>query len=117
MKNYFEYQNYIGTVHYSNEDAVFYGNVQGINDVVLFEGNSVSQLKTNFEEAIDDYKSTCKELGKTPEKTYKGVFNVRVSSSIHKKIAEIAFKKGMKLNELVVKTFDYLVAHEKQILK
>ncbi|HIP33305.1 MAG TPA: type II toxin-antitoxin system HicB family antitoxin [Bacteroidia bacterium] len=116
MKNILEYKNYIATVNYANEDETFYGKIEGINDLVLFEGQSVSELKSSFQEAVIDYLETCKEIGKEPEKVYKGVFNVRVPKSIHKKISEIAIKKGLKLNDLVNKTLKYLVSNEEQVL-
>jgi predicted HicB family RNase H-like nuclease len=72
--------------------------LEGINDLVNFEADNVTDLETGFKEAVNDYLETCKELGKTPEKTYKGVFNVRVPSSIHKSIAMLAAEKGLKLN-------------------
>lgn len=60
----------------SADDEVFYGKILGINDLVNFEGASVKQLKKAFKEAVDDYLELCAEIGKTPEKTYKGTFNV-----------------------------------------
>lgn len=41
MKNYLEYQGYIGAVEFSAEDKVLYGKFQGMNDLVTFEGTSV----------------------------------------------------------------------------
>ncbi len=117
MKNVLEYKNYIGSVNYCSEDSVFYGKMEGINDVVLFEGESVSELKKGFEDAVTDYLETCKEIGKEPNKIYKGVFNVRISKKVHKEISIIALKKGIKLNELVNKTFHYLVNNENKVLK
>ena len=52
------YKGYIGTVHYSEEDNVFYGNIHGINDLVTFEGQSVSELKNAFHASINDYLKT-----------------------------------------------------------
>jgi predicted HicB family RNase H-like nuclease len=117
MKNVLEYKNYIGTVNYSSEDATFYGKIEGINDLVLFEGESVNELKKGFEGAVIDYLETCKEIDKEPNKIYKGVFNVRISKSIHKEIALIAIKNGLKLNDLVNKTLHYLVDNEGKVLK
>ncbi len=34
------------------------------------------------------------EIGKEPNKTYKGIFNIRVSSEVHKRISLIAIKKN-----------------------
>lgn len=117
MKNYLEYKNYIGTVNYANEDSIFYGKIEGINDLVSFEGQTVSELKKGFKDAVTDYLETCKEIGKEPNKTYKGVFNVRVSKKVHQEIAEIAIKNNLKLNDLVNKALKYLVNNEDAILE
>ena len=64
MVNSLNYQDYTATITYSAEDEVFFGKVIGLNDLVLFEGTSVAQLKQAFAEAIEDYLETCKNLGK-----------------------------------------------------
>ena len=55
MKNFLEYRRYLGTVEFSADDKCFFGKIQGINDLVLFEGESVSELERSFKEAVDDY--------------------------------------------------------------
>lgn len=55
MKNFLEYRGYLGTVEFSADDKCFFGKIQGINDLVLFEGESVSELERSFKEAVDDY--------------------------------------------------------------
>lgn len=49
------YKGYFGTVEYSEEDACFHGKVENINDTVLYEGNTTDELKTDFENAVNDY--------------------------------------------------------------
>lgn len=117
MKDYLEYKGYLGSVNYSAEDKVFYGKLEGINDLVNFEADNVKDLEAGFKEAVTDYLETCKELGKEPEKTYKGVFNVRVPRSIHKRISMLAVKKGLKLNDLVNRSLDYMINNEEKVLK
>ncbi|MFD1601519.1 type II toxin-antitoxin system HicB family antitoxin [Flavobacterium artemisiae] len=112
MKNYLEYNGYIGTLEFSADDKVFFGKIQGINDLVTFEGTSVSELEESFKEAVDDYLETCKLLNKSPEKIYKGSFNVRVSKELHKKTALLAIKKGLNLNEVVKEALTYVIKHE-----
>lgn len=116
MKNYMEYKGYLSTITFSNEDMTFFGRLEGINDLILFEGESVSALQKAFQNAVDDYLITCKEEGKEPEKTFKGVFNVRVQTSIHRKLSRIAIKNGIKLNDLVNKSLLFLIDHEDQVL-
>jgi predicted HicB family RNase H-like nuclease len=115
MTDYLKYKDYLATINYSAEDEVFYGRIFGINDLVTFEGTSVSGLKKAFQEAVNDYIATCRELDKTPEKSYKGVFNVRVPANLHKKAALAATKNSITLNEFVKAAIAYAVDHENDI--
>jgi predicted HicB family RNase H-like nuclease len=115
MTDYLKYKDYLATINYSAEDDVFYGRIFGINDLVTFEGTSVSGLKKAFQEAVNDYIETCKELDKAPEKSYKGVFNVRVPANLHKKAALVATKNSITLNEFVKAAIMYAVDHEKDV--
>lgn len=95
------YKDYYGTVHYSADDELFYGKLEGINDSITFEGTTVQELKSAFEEAVDDYLEICKELNKEPQKPYKGSFNVRIDPELHKKLAIKAIEEGVSLNKIV----------------
>lgn len=66
MENYLKYEGYIGSVKYSNDDKILYGKVIGISDLISYEGNSISELEKNFNESVEDYLETCKELNKVP---------------------------------------------------
>ena len=115
MSDFLTYKGYFGTVNFNSDDEVFYGKIFGISDLVNFEGSSVKELKESFEESIDDYLETCKALGKQPNKTFKGSFNVRVSMELHKRAAIIASQKQISLNDFVKKAIGYAVLHEKTI--
>ena len=115
MNDTLKYKDYISTVHFSTEDEVFHGKVIGINDLVTFEGQSVSELKKAFREAIEDYLETCKELNKQPDKTYKGSFNVRVPAHLHRKAALIAAQKNMTLNELMKIAISLTIKHANEV--
>jgi predicted HicB family RNase H-like nuclease len=101
MNDILQYKGYYASVHFSSEDEVFYGKVLGINDLISFEGSSVKELKKAFEEAVDDYLDSCKALKKSPDKTYKGSFNVRIPTDLHREAALFASLKGMSLNDFV----------------
>lgn len=101
MKDIMIYKDYIGSVHYSTEDEVFYGELEGINDLISYEGSSVSELKAAFEEAVEDYIELCKLNGKEPEKMYKGSFNIRIKPELHKRAAQMALKEGKSLNQYI----------------
>lgn len=115
MKNTLQYKDYLGTVEFDAEQDVFFGSIFGITDLVNFEGTSVKQLKEAFEEAVDDYLLTCKELGKEPNKTYKGSFNIRLNTELHRQSALVAARKKVSLNEFVKWALSYAVTHEDQV--
>jgi predicted HicB family RNase H-like nuclease len=117
MSNYLKYKEYLATVEYSTEDEVFYGKLFGINDLVTFEGASVKEIKTAFEEAVDDYIETCKEVNKKPEKSFKGSFNVRVPSELHKDAAFIAVQNNVSLNDFVKGAIQYAIKHKQEVTK
>lgn len=101
MNNILEYKGYNGTVEYSAEDNVLFGKVIGIKNLISYEGKSVEELKTDFEDAIDDYIEYCAENNIEPEKTYKGSLNVRFSPETHRKATLIAFSERISLNQFI----------------
>lgn len=111
MKDTLTYKGFIGSVHFSDEDAVFYGKIEGINDLITFEGQSVKELVKAFHDAVDDYLNLCKEAGKEPLKSCKGSFNVRVPSELHIIAMQQAAKSGISLNQFVQKALENAVIH------
>ncbi|RLA73159.1 MAG: toxin-antitoxin system HicB family antitoxin [Epsilonproteobacteria bacterium] len=110
MANTLEYNGYIGSIEYSPEDKVFYGKLEMIDDLITFEADSASELENNFHQAVNGYIDTCKLLGRTPQKTYKGVFNVRIDPELHRKLYTEALKAGISLNAFIQKTLASKVA-------
>lgn len=106
MKNILEYKGYYAKVEYSSEDKVLFGKIEGINDLVNFESESTEGIEKEFRNAVDDYLEFCKEVGKEPDKVYKGTFNVRISPELHKKAALVALKNGDSLNKTIEKALE-----------
>lgn len=106
--NTMNYNGYAAKIEYSDEDDCFVGHIAGINDIVGFHGDSVSELHVAFEEAVDDYLQTCEKLGKKPQKPYSGRVLLRIPPEIHARVAMIAEAQGTSLNswvtELLLKT-------------
>jgi predicted HicB family RNase H-like nuclease len=106
-----EYKGYVGSVRFSADDEVFHGKLYGIRDLVTYEGSDVAGLKQSFTEAVDDYLETCKKRGKSPERPFKGTFNVRVGAELHKRAAVFASERKRKLNSVVSEALEkYLEA-------
>lgn len=101
MNNVLTYKGFIGTVGYSSEDHLFYGKIEGIDDLVTFEGETVSELEMAFREMVDQHIADCEAEGKPVEKSYMGVLNIRISPGLHKKAAQSARVRGITLNQLI----------------
>lgn len=103
MNNMMEYKGYHTKIEFHAESMTLRGRIEGINDYVDFEAGDISSIIAEFHAAVDDYLEFCKEIGKNPEKEYKGTFNVRISPKLHKKLALCAWKDGCSLNAEVEK--------------
>ena len=78
-----------------------YFNLIKLIDLVTFEGTSVEELEANFQDAVEDYILTCKEVGKKPEKTFTGVFNIRPGAKLHMEASKRVLELGTSLNAYV----------------
>lgn len=101
MGKMMEYKGYHATVEYDSDDNIFVGKVHGLSDLLSFHGVSVTELENMFHQSIDNYLDICAKMGKKPEKEYGGVFNVRVSSDLHRLVAEKALLQGKTINAVV----------------
>ncbi len=112
MKDVLRAMNYIGSVHFSAADDCFFGKIEGISDLVSFEGRDVDELKRAFEEAVEDYMDLCRKTGRPPRKSFKGSFNVRLTPELHKKAAEKSAILKISLNQLVQRAVEREVAEK-----
>lgn len=110
MNNTMEYKGYVGSVEFSEEDELFFGKVMGIRSLISYEGTTAKELINDFHTAVDDYLLMCAETGKTPEKAYKGSFNIRISPDLHKQAVICATSQKMSLNSFVENALKLLVA-------
>lgn len=95
------------------EDGVIVGTVAGIRDVVTFEGENVADLVAAFQSAVDDYLADCKAVGKTPDRAFKGAFQVRVKPRTHRRLYLIAKQRSAgKINAAAQEAIDeYIERH------
>ena len=93
------YKGYQARIEYDGEDKIFVGHITGIRAIVGFHGESVAELETAFQEAVDDYLDHCREKGITPQRPYSGKVMLRVSPELHAELAMRAEANGMSLNQ------------------
>ncbi len=106
MKDLIEYKGLIGSLHFDSEDEVFFGKIEGIEDLISFEGQSVKEIKKAFQESVDDYLELCRKSQKNPEKSFKGTFNVRISTDLHRMIYRKSLIEGISLNQFVERALE-----------
>ena len=93
------YKGYAARIEYSDEDGCFLGHIAGIKDVIGFHAESVKELRLAFEEAVDDYISTCERVGRAPQKPFSGKLMLRVPPEVNARAAMMAEAHGMSINQ------------------
>lgn len=107
MKDMLKYKGYHGSIHFDEDELVLFGKVEFVKALINYEGESAVEIKKAFEEAIDDYLLMCEKENISPEKPFKGTFNVRVGEALHEKAAIAAIDRGIKLNEFVRQAIEH----------
>ena len=102
--NTMTYKGYAASIEYSADDECFIGHIAGIQDRVGFHGESVTELKEAFQEAVEDYLETCAAVGKEPQKPYSGKLMLRIPPELHATIAIAAQVSGQSINQWISKT-------------
>ena len=109
------YKGYIGSVEYDIEDEILFGKILYVNDTVTFESTTIGGLKKEFTAAVDDYLVTCEQIGKEPQKSFKGSLNIRLGESLHRKAAIAAAKQDITLNDYIKNAVAVTLNQEKDV--
>jgi predicted HicB family RNase H-like nuclease len=105
---YFNYKGYKGSVEYSEADNCLFGSVPGMKkSCILYEGNTLDELKADFKAGIDSYLDTCSANGIKPEKPFSGSINIRISPEIHGKVAMSAERSGISINAFIRRAIEH----------
>ena len=105
MNDLLQYKNYFGTVEHSIKDNCLHGKLAFIRDLVTYEAETVTELVNEFQSAVDDYLTDCKQLSREPDVPCKGSFNVRPGPKRHRAAIQ-ALTNGQKLNAFINEAID-----------
>lgn len=61
MSENMHYKDYYGSVHFDENEQIFYGKIESIRASVSYESETEEGLKKAFEEAVDDYLELLRE--------------------------------------------------------
>ncbi|MDP3478239.1 MAG: type II toxin-antitoxin system HicB family antitoxin [Desulfoprunum sp.] len=81
--NTMSYKGYTARIEFDERDNIFVGRVLGARSIISFHGETVAELRCEFETAIDDYLLDCTEQGIAPEKPASGKIMLRVPPEVH----------------------------------
>jgi predicted HicB family RNase H-like nuclease len=93
------YKSYTGVIEETDfESGIIFGSIIDISDSLTFQGQTLEEVRKDFEDAVDDYLELCQEMGKDPDKPFSGKLAYRTTSERHRMIAIAAKKAGKSIN-------------------
>lgn len=101
MTTILKYKDYQGSADVDLDRGVVVGKILFVTDLVTYEAETPKLVQAEFEAAVDDYLETCAALGKEPQKSFTGAFNVRIDPADHRAAAVLAACDGSSLNAIV----------------
>ncbi|QIW15606.1 pilus assembly protein HicB [Pasteurellaceae bacterium RH1A] len=109
------YKGYVGTIEPDLDNNILFGKVAYIRDLITYEAQTIPELEQEFQTSVDLYLQDCAELGKTPDKPFKGVFNVRIGEELHREASLMAGKRS--LNTFVTEAIQEKIGRERLSLR
>lgn len=107
--NTMSYKGYTARVEYDERDNIFVGRILGIRSIISFHGETVAELRAEFERAIKDYLAECKKEGIHPEKPASGKLLLRVPPEVHGRALVAAQAAGKSLNQWATEVLQHAV--------
>ena len=81
--NTMSYKGYTARIDFDERDSIFVGRVLGVRPIIGFHGETVAELRAQFNAAVDDYLEDCAAQGIPPEKPASGNLMLRVPPEVH----------------------------------
>ena len=97
--NTMSHKGYTARVEYDERDDIFVGRILGTRSIISFHGETVAQLRSEFELAVKEYLADCKREGVHPEKPASGKLLLRVPPEVHGRALVAAQAAGKSLNQ------------------
>lgn len=107
--NTMSHKGYTARVEYDERDNIFVGRILGIRSIISFHGETVTELRLEFEQSVKDYLADCKREGVHPEKPASGKLLLRVPPEIHGRALVAAQAAGKSLNQWATEVLQHAV--------
>lgn len=109
--NTMTHKGYTARVEFDDRDNIFVGRILGIRTMISFHGETVTELRHEFEKSVEDFLHECKEKGVKPEKPASGKLLLRVPPEIHGAAIVAAQAAGKSLNQWATELLQDAVHH------
>lgn len=106
MKNILVYNGYTSRIDFNPETGAFSGHIYGIPYEIPFYGDTIAELSNSFEKAVDNYLTTCTQLGYKPSQPYSGNLNIKIPPELHAAIVALAEENEQSIDEWVSEALD-----------
>jgi predicted HicB family RNase H-like nuclease len=110
-----KYHDYQGLVRFEDDHLVV--SILHIDDIISTTFTNAEKAQDVFRDLVDDYIETCASLGREPDKSFKGSFNVRVSPDLHRRAAMTAAEEGKSLNSWTAQAMEDRLGRAKERLR
>lgn len=107
MSSLLRYKGYLGVVEFDADDRVLVGRVIGVNDVIDFVADTAAGVESEFRASVDAYLAFCEKLGREPQRSKSGKFQVRLAPETHRKVEMAAEAKGESMNDWVADVLEH----------
>jgi predicted HicB family RNase H-like nuclease len=107
--NTMSHKGYTARIEFDERDNLFVGRILGIRAIISFHGETVGELRAEFEIAVEDYLADCKENGLKPEKPASGKLLLRIPPEIHGKAMIASQAAGKSLNQWATEVLQHAV--------
>lgn len=104
--NTMTHKGYTARIDFDERDNIFVGRVLGLRAVISFHGETVVELRSEFETAVEEFLKDCKEQGIRPEKPASGKRMLRVPPEIHGAALVAAQAAGKSLNQCATEVLE-----------
>jgi predicted HicB family RNase H-like nuclease len=108
--NTMKYKGYTALIEFSDEDGCLIGKVLGIRDVIVFDGDTVEDIRQSFHEMIDHYVMACEKTGREPNKPASEVL-VPISPELYAKVSRKAEYDGVPVQTLMEAVLQNFIQH------
>ena len=107
--NTMSHKGYTARVEYDERNNILVGRILGIRSIISFHAETVAELRTMFEQAVEEYLADCKKEGLQPEKPASGKLLLRVPPEVHGRALVAAQAAGKSLNQWATEVLQHAV--------